>query len=105
LLKQQKAVSRHIHAVRRSLSAISTALRRLDRQLGKLVDPRRGILQATTRVRRELSPQRRAALKLQGRYMGHTRLLKPREKAQVKALRATKGIHAAIALAARLSKR
>jgi hypothetical protein len=51
----------------------------------------------------KLSPARRAALKLQGQYMGYMRGLKPRQKARVKALAASKDIRAAIALARRLA--
>ncbi len=51
-----------------------------------------------------LSPARRAALRLQGEYMGRIRNLRPTEKARVKALRARKGIPAAIRLAARLAR-
>jgi len=51
-----------------------------------------------------LSPDRRAALKLQGQYMGYLRSLKPREKARAKALRAKKGVRAAIGLAKRLAQ-
>jgi hypothetical protein len=83
---------------------MSSAFRRLEGPLRELVGQRAGTTEPKTRARLKLSPERRAALKLQGRYMGHTRLLKPRQKAQVKALRATKGMHAAIALAAKLSK-
>ncbi len=50
-----------------------------------------------------LSPRRKAALKLQGQYMGHMRQLKPRAKAKVKATKATKGYAAAIRLAKRLA--
>jgi DNA-binding transcriptional regulator YiaG len=50
-----------------------------------------------------LSPQRRAVLKLQGQYMGHLRNLQPRQKAQVKTVKAAKGFPAAIALAKRLA--
>jgi hypothetical protein len=46
---------------------------------------------------------RRAALKLQGQYIGYLRNLKPRQKAQVKALRARKGLRAAIAMAKRVA--
>ncbi len=52
----------------------------------------------------KLSPRRRAALKLQGQYMGYIRNLKPREKARVKALKRTKGFRAAIRLAKRLAQ-
>jgi len=51
-----------------------------------------------------LSPARRAALKLQGQYMGYLRSLKPKQKARVKALRTAKGVRAAIGLARKLAK-
>jgi DNA-binding transcriptional regulator YiaG len=54
-------------------------------------------------ARRAPSAARRAALKLQGRYMGYVRGLAPQKKAQVKALREAKGLHAAIALAKKLA--
>lgn len=51
-----------------------------------------------------LSPQRRAALKLQGQYMGYLRGLKPRQKSRVKALAASKGVRSAVSLARELAK-
>lgn len=59
-----------------------------------------------TRVRRRLrlSPARRAALKVQGQYMGYLRGLNQRQKAQVKKLRTTGGVKEAIRLARELSK-
>ena len=51
----------------------------------------------------KLSPQRRAALKLQGQYMGFVRRLKPKQKVDVKAIKASKGFPAAIALARKLA--
>jgi hypothetical protein len=51
-----------------------------------------------------LSPARRASLKLQGQYMGYLRGLKSRQKARVKALRASQGVHAALRLARKLGK-
>ena len=53
----------------------------------------------------KLSAERRAALKLQGQYMGYLRGLKPRQKARVKALRAARGVRPAIAFAKKLAKR
>jgi hypothetical protein len=50
-----------------------------------------------------LTPERRAALKLQGQYMGYLRGLRPGQKAQVKKIRVEKGIRAAIAAARRIS--
>jgi hypothetical protein len=45
-----------------------------------------------------------AALKLQGQYIGYIRTLAPRQKKRVQAVRAQKGIRAAIAQAKRLAK-
>lgn len=56
------------------------------------------------RPRARLAPARRKELQLQGRYMALVRALKPRQKAQVRALRSAKGIQPAISLAARLAK-
>lgn len=58
---------------------------------------------ARTGRKLKITPARRAALKLQGQYMGYMRNLKPRQKAQVKNIKAAKGIRAAIATAKRLS--
>ncbi len=57
----------------------------------------------TPRPRLRLSRGRRAALRLQGEYMGRLRGLAPANKVRVKALRAKKGFPAAIKLAARLA--
>jgi len=46
-----------------------------------------------------LSPKARAALVLQGRYMGFMRQLKPRQKAVVRGIKESKGVRAAIARA------
>ena len=54
--------------------------------------------------RRPLSAKARASLILQGRYIGHIRYLRPRQKAQVRKIRETKGVRAAIARARRLSQ-
>ena len=50
----------------------------------------------------QLSPAHRSALKLQGQYMGNLRNMKPRQKEEVKAVRATKRIRAAIGTARKL---
>jgi DNA-binding transcriptional regulator YiaG len=52
----------------------------------------------------KLSPKRRAALKLQGQYMGHLRNLDAKDKAQVKALKEDKGFLPAIKLAKKLGQ-
>ena len=100
---RSSSLSRHVQAIRRSLLTIAKALQRLGPSLAA---PRTG--GAGTPAPRgrklKLSPKRRAALKLQGRYMGYLRGLRPKQKAQVKTLRVTKGFRPAIALAKRLAK-
>lgn len=56
-------------------------------------------------VKLRLSAARRAALELQGRYIGHIRNLPARQKARVRALREAKGVRAAISLAKKIAKR
>jgi hypothetical protein len=52
------------------------------------------------RVRRiKMSPRVRALRKLQGKYMGYVRRLKPAEKARVRSIREKQGMEAAIRLA------
>jgi hypothetical protein len=51
----------------------------------------------TRRIR--MSPRVRALRKLQGKYMGYVRRLKPAEKARVRAIREKQGMEAAIRLA------
>jgi hypothetical protein len=62
----------------------------------------RGATSARRKLR--LSPERRRALKLQGQYLGYMRQLKPTQKARVKALKARKGMRAAIAMARKMAK-
>lgn len=53
--------------------------------------------------RLKLSRARRAALRIQGQYMGYLRGLKPQQRARVKAHAAAKGVVAGLALAKRLA--
>ena len=55
------------------------------------------------RARRAMSPKVRALRRLQGKYMGYVRGLKPAEKARVRAVREKQGMNAAIALATSLA--
>jgi hypothetical protein len=93
-------ITKQIRIIRQSLAAI-------DRSLGRLValtnGGGRGASVETRKKKRKLTPQRRADLKLQGRYMGYVKQLRPRQQAQVKALRAEKGFRAAIAMAKRVA--
>ncbi len=104
LTVQGRAITRHVQAIRTSARAISRALRQLDRPLRDLINAGATGARTNHRATPKISPRRRAALKLQGRYIGHIRVLKPRQKAQVRSVRASKGVKAAIALAKRLSR-
>ena len=92
------------NAPAREIRSIRLALRQLQLSFDRLAP-----LLATAgtsnekRPRRKLklTPARRAALKLQGQYLGHMRPLKPAQKAKVKKIRERKGIRAAIAAARR----
>jgi hypothetical protein len=52
-----------------------------------------------------LMPARLKALRLHGKYIGYLRHLKPKQKAEVRALPAKKGVRGAIARARRLAGR
>jgi hypothetical protein len=72
---------------------------RAGRRTGRPARPAR-----KTRVRRiRISPRVRALRKLQGKYMGYVRRLKPAEKARVRSVREKQGIEAAIGLAKSLA--
>ena len=57
------------------------------------------------RRRVAISPKVRALRRLQGKYMGYVRRLKPAEKARVRATREKEGMQAAIRLAASLARK
>lgn len=59
---------------------------------------------ATKKRRVAISPKVRALRRLQGKYMGYVRRLKPAEKARVREVREKQGMQAAIKLAASLGK-
>jgi len=96
---RRKSVGRDIQTIRRSFASIARALARLAPALAVTIPDSAKPSSRGPKLR--LSAARRAALKLQGQYMGHLRSLKPRQKA----LRAASGVRPAIALARRLSKR
>jgi hypothetical protein len=61
----------------------------------------RGAKVAASAARGPVSAKRRAAMRVQGQYMGAIRPLSAVQRAQVKKIRAEKGAEAAIALARR----
>lgn len=100
---RRRSITTELRTIRRHIAAIDQALARLAPRLRALGSARAD--EGTRPVRRlKLSPARRAALKLQGQYMGYVRGLRPRQKTQVKAERAAKGLRAAINLAKTLAK-
>ena len=96
-------MTHQIRIIRRSLSSIGQALRRLSASLREAEKVERRATK-TSRRKRKLSPGRRAALKLQGSYVGYMRQLNSKQKSQVKAVKVKKGFPAAISLARRLAK-
>ncbi len=97
-------------SIGKEISAVRHSLRALDRSLARLVDilsARPGDTEPRPRSRSKLklSPARLKRLKLHGKYIGYLRHLKSRAKAEVRALRAKKGVKAAIKRARKLAGR
>jgi hypothetical protein len=102
LATRRTSVTRQIRIIRSALTSVMGALDRLGPALAASTARVAGAASPPRRKMR-LSPARRAALKIQGQYMGYLRGLKPRQKVRVKALRQTKGVRAAIAMARKLA--
>ena len=98
-----RSINAEVQAIRRSLAAVVRTLGRLGTALQAAAQAPRAA--ESTRRKLNLSPQRQAALKLQGQYIGHMRMLPARQQARVKALREAKGVRAAIRYAQSLKKR
>ena len=101
---RQRSINLEIQTIRRSLASVVRSLARLGPALEAVARTPRGTQQPARR-KLNLSPQRKASLKLQGQYIGHMRMLPARQQARVKALRLQKGVRAAIRYAQSLSKR
>ena len=100
---RQRSINLEIQTIRRSLASVVRSLGRLGSALEAAARaPRAGEQPARRKLR--LTPERMASLKLQGQYIGHMRMLPPRQQARVKALRLKKGVRAAIRYAQSLSK-
>jgi hypothetical protein len=99
-----RSINAEIQSIRRSLNAVVRTLGRLGVAIDAAARAPRG---ASPQPRRKLnlSPRRKAALKLQGQYIGHMRMLPAPQQARVKALRVKKGIQAAIRYARTLSQK
>jgi hypothetical protein len=97
-----RSVEKKVEVIRRSLQSIARSLASLIRAADAAPRVSKGGGRRGRKLR--LSPARRASLKLQGQYMGYLRGLGVRQKARVKALRTTKGVRPAIALARKLAQ-
>jgi hypothetical protein len=91
--------------MRRSVSMLDRSIRRLAPILKAMASTNGGGPVAGRRRRPNLTPKQRAALKLQGRYMGFIRQLRPRQKAEVRKIRQLRGINAAVQRAEQLARR
>ena len=91
------SLAREIRRIHRDFQRLAVSFGRLGPALASHLNGASG-----PATKRRLTASHRAALKLQGRYMGTLRGLKPRERARVKKVRAAKGIRAAIAAARRM---
>ncbi len=98
-----RSINLEIQSIRRSLAAVVRTLGRLGGAIDAAVRASRSAA-ASPRRKLNLTPKRKAALKLQGQYIGHMRMLPAKQQARVKAMRAQKGIHAAIRYAQALSR-
>ena len=98
-MNQTAKMVKELGRVRLSLRTLDKALRRLTPVLmAGPVTRSNGAANPALRV----SAKTRTARVLQGRYMGYMRQLKPRQKAQVRRVRAAKGVGVAIAKAKHL---
>ena len=96
-------VRNEIRTLRHSLKEVDRSLRRLAPMLSAAVSMN-DAPKANGRSRRHFSVKARASMVLQGRYMGFMRQLRPRQKAQVRKIRATKGVTAAIQRAREMTR-
>jgi hypothetical protein len=97
---RRRSIRRELQSISRSLASVSRAFARLGPVLEAVARGGGAVPRP-----RNLSPERRAELKLQGSYIGHVRKLSLKQRAQVKKLRDEKGVRAAIRLAKALSSR
>ena len=97
-----------IRSLRERLASLESLSASSSRSGGGARGGRRGrppAASARPRRRRRMSPKTRALRKLQGKYMGLVRGLKPAEKSRVRAVREKQGMAAAITLASSLGKK
>ena len=97
------SIARELASARRAIRALDKLLARLTAQVSTLDRGSQARPAGKPRRKIKVSPSRLNALRLHGRYLGYVRQLKPRQRAEMRALRAKKGVRAAIARARRLA--
>lgn len=80
--RKGNGLAKEIRSTRRSLQALDRSLRRLANMVAQTNGRAVG-----TQPQRKMSAKARASLKLQGRYMGYMRQLKPKQKAHVRRIK------------------
>ena len=103
--KRRSRLHKDLEAIGKAFKALAHHFQRIAPLLGEhedvvVTDSPRG---KRPRRKPRLTAAQRAVLKLQGKYMGTMRGLPARKAAQVKKIRAVKGIRAAIAEARRVA--
>jgi len=103
--KRRSRLHKDLEAIGKAFKALAHHFQRIAPLLGEhedvvVTDSPRG---KRPRRKPRLTAAQRAVLKLQGKYMGTMRGLKPRQRAQVKRIRAETGIRSAIAAAERMA--
>ena len=88
-----------IHELRQRLEALERGAVSAVERVGMRITRKAG-----GKPKRRMTATRRAALKLHGRYLGHVRMLPKAAKARIKKVRETKGVHAAINAARKMTK-
>ena len=97
------SIGRELASARRSLRALEESLARLAAQVRDISQNNTAKQAGKPRRKVKFLPARLKALRLHGRYLGYMRQLKPRQRATIRALRAKKGVRAAIARARKLA--
>ena len=105
--KRSSRLHKDLRAIGKAFKALAHHFERIAPFMGEhadvvVTDLNRG---KSTRRKPRLTAAHRARLKLQGRYMGTLRGLKPGQRAKVKKIRAAKGFAAAIKAAERMGSR
>ena len=101
--RKRVSIGGELASARRSLRALEQSLARLAAQVRVISRDNSATSKGKPRRKLKLSPARLKTLRLHGKYLGYLRHLKPRQKAKVRALRAKKGVKAAIKRAKRLA--